>query len=212
MMRCTSGPSALDAVTKSTSHELVEAATDPFYYTKPAFSSADVEHAAWTLATVGEVADMCEFESKDGVRLGSFLAQRSWSNAAAAAGHDPCVPALAEPFFTAAPLMLEDVTLDDGTGTKGIKVPVGESRTVEIALDSDAATAAWRVDAKDSSAIFGGDKELELSLDRTTGVSGDVLHLTIKALRAGAYLGGSVFVIKSTLGATSHVAFGFVAN
>jgi len=213
IMRCESGPSALDAVTKSTSHELVEAATDPFYYTKPAFASADRDHAAWTLATVGEVGDMCELESQDGVRLGGFLVQRSWSNTAAAAGHDPCLPALAEPYFAAAPIMVEDVPVDDGLGstTKGIKVPVGESRTVDIALHSDGKTAAWRVDAKDSSAIFGGDKELELTLDRKTGVSGDVLHLTIKALRAGAY-GGSVLVLQSTLGTTSHVSFGFVAN
>lgn len=213
IMRCASGSKALDALTKSTSHELVEAASDPFYYTRPAFASADHDHAAWTLATVGEVGDMCELESQDGVRLGSFLAQRSWSNAAAAAGHDPCLPALAEPFFAAAPIMLDDVPIDDGTGTttKGMKVPVGESRTVDIVLHSDAKTAAWRVDAKDSSALFGGDKELELTLDRQTGVSGDVLHLTIKALRPGAY-GGSVLVLQSTLGATSHVAFGFVAN
>ncbi|CAN5903841.1 hypothetical protein BH11MYX4_BH11MYX4_33010 [soil metagenome] len=208
-----SGSGTLDAITKATSHELVEAVTDPFYYTKPAYASADPDHAAWTLATVGEVGDMCELEPQDGVRLGSFLVQRSWSNAAAAAGHDPCVPAVAGPYFTASPTLLDDVPIELGTATttKGIRVPVGESRTIEIALRSDGPTAAWRVDARDGAALSGGPKELDLTLDRKTGANGDVLHLTITARRPGSH-GGSLLVLTSTLGATSHVTLGFVAN
>jgi hypothetical protein len=214
-MRCVSGDKALDALTVSMSHELVEAATDPFYYTDPAFASADAAHAVYTLLTVGELGDMCEIEPAANARLvGSYDVQRSWSNVAAAAGHDPCVPAPAQPYFTAAPSLDDDVVIDTGQGTletKGIRVPVGETKTIDVVLYSDAATAAWRVEARDDSALVGGKKTLELSLDRDTGKNGDVLHLTIHALAAGRF-GGSALVLTSTDGTTKHVALGFVAN
>ena len=40
------------------SHELVEAATDPFPASDPAFYGADQANLVWTLTTGGEVADM----------------------------------------------------------------------------------------------------------------------------------------------------------
>jgi len=213
--RCETGSKALDAVTAAASHEIVEAATDPFYEDDPAFASADDAHAAWTLATVGEVSDMCALEPQAAGRLvGDFMVQRSWSNAAAAAGHDPCVPAVPGPFFSALPVLDESVSLDTGSSTlatKGVRVAVGETRTIDIALYSDAPTGAWQVSARDGSALFGGAKELELSFDRTTGNNGDVLHLTVRPLRAGRF-GGSILVVTSRSGPTQHVALGFVAN
>jgi hypothetical protein len=111
IFRCgRSGPSALDALTLATSHELVEAVTDPQPFADPAYISVDDDHAVFTIsAGGGEVADLCFFRDQTDYRPTSdhgfsYLVQRSWSNAAAATWQDPCVPAPAEvPYFGVAP-------------------------------------------------------------------------------------------------------------
>jgi len=72
------------------SHELIEAATDPFPITRPAFRVTERTNP-W-VAFGGEVADLCEVEGDPDWRENGFVAQRSWSNDAATAGRDPCVP------------------------------------------------------------------------------------------------------------------------
>lgn len=205
----------LDDVTVAAGHEIMEAATDPLYDTDPAFSATDRDHFIWTVTTAGEVADMCVFEPQANQRLvGSFMVERSWSNAAALAGHDPCVPAGTDPYFGAAVALEESVMMKAGSSkiaTKGVRVPVGQTRTVDVALFSDAPTDAFEVEALDGTEFFGGPKELDLSLDQTSGKNGDVVHLTIKPLRAGPW-GGSMLVLRSKLGAMGHVWAGFVAN
>lgn len=72
----------------STSHELIEAATDAHPDHEPAFQFAQDSQSAW-LVLGGEVADLCIGEDYiDGTRW----AARVWSNAAALAGTDPCIP------------------------------------------------------------------------------------------------------------------------
>ncbi len=214
--RCVSGDAAvLDEVTVATSHEILEASTDPLYLTNPAFDEEDPDHIIWTLATAGELADMCTLEPEANQRLvGSFLVQRSWSNISAFAGHDPCVPALAQPYFNAEANLANAVQLVTSQGavtTKGISVPVGQSATVDVMLYSDAPTAAWHVEALDTTALLGGEQELQFTWDSQTGANGDVLHLTITAVRAGPF-GGSALMLRSVLGATTHVSLGFVSN
>ena len=82
------------------SHEFIEAATDPFPNTQPAFTyfnpaQTTLPSAAWAL-TGGEIGDMCVYETALW-QQGGFSAQRIWSNAAAVAhpDGDPCVPSLA---------------------------------------------------------------------------------------------------------------------
>jgi hypothetical protein len=212
LARCSS---SLDAVTVATSHELIEASTDPHYYSAPAYAATDKDHFIWTVATAGEVGDMCDFEPQANQKLvGNFMVERTWSNAAAAAGHDPCVPAPSDPFFGVAADFKETVSIDTGKSkiaTKGIKVPIGQSRTVDVALFSDAPTEPFKVDALDGTVFFGGPAELELTLDSQTGQNGDVVHLTIKTLQAGPW-GGSMLVLRAKLGGTSHMWLGFVAN
>lgn len=205
----------LDGVTVAASHELIEASTDPHYDSGPAFASTDRDHFIWTLATAGEVGDMCDFEPQANQRLvGNFMVERIWSNIAAMAGHDPCVPALADPYFAAVGDFKESVAITSGsnkTTTKGIKVPVGETRTLDVDLFSDAPTDPFNVEAFDGTVLFGGSAELDLTLDAAMGQNGDVLHLTIKALKAGPY-GGSMLVLRAKNGSTSHITLGFVAN
>lgn len=84
------------SLTQSGSHELIEATTDPLPQTEtPAYLTVDQADFAWELVVGGgEVADMCAqvadaFFQPAGY---AYSVQRAWSNAAAAAGHDPCQP------------------------------------------------------------------------------------------------------------------------
>ena len=84
------GLTELETREMATSHELIEAATDPLPSNHPGFQLRDLT-SPW-LALGGEVADLCaRGDATDVWRDAGFVAQRSWSNAAAQVG-DPCVP------------------------------------------------------------------------------------------------------------------------
>ncbi|MBX7194577.1 MAG: hypothetical protein K1X94_21150 [Sandaracinaceae bacterium] len=95
------------------SHELIEAATDAFPISSPAWQTYPSETDPWTFG-IGcgiEVADLCVTPLQF-VREGGHAAQRSWSNRAAREGRDPCVPAVAgSPYFgvTASPTTAQHV-------------------------------------------------------------------------------------------------------
>jgi hypothetical protein len=93
------GLSEWQNVQRTASHELIEAATDPALAFDIA-TAADRDAAQALRAAVGEgeVGDVCTGTVID-VESG-FVAQRSWSNAAAASGADPCVPASPAPYFS----------------------------------------------------------------------------------------------------------------
>ncbi len=213
MPRCQGG---IDSLTVATSHELIEAATDPLPFTEGAFQDVDAEHAIWGFVPGAEVGDMCEFLSTAAdATVGGFRVQRSWSNASAAAGHDPCVPALDDPYQGAAPLFVEDLPFGNSQGqpitTKGVSIPVNTTKTIDIALFSDAETEDFTVRAFDASLIFGGQPELTFAFDQPSGHNGDVLKLSITRTRQGQ--GGSEFllVVGSQNQATS-MWWGFVGN
>jgi hypothetical protein len=199
------------------SHEFYEEATDP---RKDAWATVDAPHMAWALTPpFSEIGDMCVADAAQFIvpaDIGSTV-QRAWSNAAASAGHNPCVPAPdATPYFVATPVMPDVVpissTLEQWSGTtQGVHVPVGQARTIEVDLWSDAPVPPWRVRAYDLAYLQGGAPELSLSLDRAQGQSGDRLQLTITALKAGTD-GGSRFVVYSDDGVHDGFWFGYVAN
>jgi hypothetical protein len=210
---------SLDSLTIVTSHELVEAATDPLPFTQPAYQNTDTEHAIWMFVPGGELGDMCEYVAAAAQQLvGSYYVQRTWSNASAAGGHDPCVPALTTPYLTAAPVLAEDVSIDLGPPqgtltTKGITVPLGMSKTVEVDLFSDAPSADWTVKAFDAAPLAGNPNELTVALDKTSGHNGDKLMLTITRLRAPAMGGASEFVLSSRVNNMSvSLWWGFAAQ
>jgi hypothetical protein len=81
---------------------------------------------------------------------------------------------------------------------RGVRIPVGESRTIDVVLFSDAPTADWTVDAVDYASTYDGRAPaLRLALDRTTGNNGTRLKLTLTVLRADPTYGGEVFVLNS---------------
>lgn len=219
MPRCGGGLglTALDELTVAASHEIIEAATDPFVESDPAYQMTDVDHFLWTYFPGGEVADMCAYEKEVNQPLvGSFMVPRSWSNKSAKAGHDPCVPAIfGAPYFNASPDFKDTIKLGLGAqsvSTKGAKVPVGQTKTIDVRLFSDGPTQGpWNVDALDVASLRGQSPDLELSLDKGSGKNGDVLHLTIKALKTGQY-GVSMFILRSSQGMHEHMWYGAVGN
>ena len=155
------------AMTRIASHEIVEAATDP------------VPDTGWAALTTGrdsfgeaggiEVADLCTITSDlsaTQVQEGGFFFQRSWSNASARAGHDPCVPIPTDQvYFNSAPKE-DDVALR-----------IGESATLELQGFSDAPTADWSLDFLDGSES--GHDFLTVSSDRSTLNNGLRAKLTV---------------------------------
>lgn len=123
-----------DGVTLAASHEYAEAATDPFPMSRPAYVLPANGTTAWGLVG-GEVGDLCEWSQSSTLDSGYTVA-RIFSNSAAAAYHDPCVPGQAMPYYNVFPLEGEVLTGDAGT-------PV----TFTIEGFSDTRVADWRVSA-----------------------------------------------------------------
>ncbi len=188
------GLSGIDYVTAGLSHEWVEIATDPHYVTGPAFMQPDGKYSDWALTTGGEVADMCT--NRNGVYFKPsdlpFTVQRSWSNASALAGHDPCVPVADGAYFAAAPV-LPDIVHGTYGGqpfySEGVHVAVGQSTTIEVDLFSDAQTS----DAFGVKASAFASANLDFSWDTDSGVNGDKLSLTITRKGDGPVMTGADF-------------------
>ena len=145
----------------------------------------------------------------------AYLVQRSWSNRAAAAGLDPCLPAPASPYFATTPIVADPISFDSvdlgGTvATQGVKLANGESKVVDLKLWSSAPTGEWTIQALDKTELFGGPPSLSLVLDKSAGRNGDTLHLKITARNVGD--GGAAFWIVSKLGADSVLSGGMVAR
>jgi hypothetical protein len=84
-------PTCSSDVSIPVSHELIEAATDPFVGSAPGYRFSDPANP-FTYPTGGEVGDLCQGIS--GVYDGTYVAQRIWSNDLADAGvGSPCAPA-----------------------------------------------------------------------------------------------------------------------
>jgi hypothetical protein len=84
-------------LTEAASHEVIEAATDPF----PNNGWILTDGSPWSYLP-GEVGDLCNLQT---TVEGSTTLQRIYSNSAAQAGGSPCVPAASSPYYgvTASP-------------------------------------------------------------------------------------------------------------
>ena len=219
MPRC-SNSQTFDPVqytTVATSHELLEASTDPHPQSAGAYNTTDLDDIIWSLVPGGELGDMCETTHASFQQIvGPFMAQRTWSNASAAAGHDPCVPALSTPYVEAM-TNLPEIQVNAGgqmITTRGVQVPVGQSKTVEVDLYSDAPAPDWTVNAVDVASAYEMEApELSFSFDRTTGHNGDKLMLTIKRLKAASQFGISELWLQSQVnGQTIGTWFALVSQ
>ncbi len=230
------GMSVLDALTATESHELIEAVTDPYPMTNPAYADVDDGHLYWDEALGGgEIGDMCAqfsgvFTQFPGL---DYVVQRVWSNKAALAGGDPCVPPLAgEVYFAAAP-ELNDVALmiqGENIKVKAVQIPVGSSKTINLDLFSNASTGGpFSVHVDDGQVLQGGSALLSFSVGATStiacpagvpkssvcvgGENGQKIPLTITVKSAGQG-GGELFWVVSSLpgDANENIWIGLVTN
>lgn len=172
-----------DSLFAHTTHEIVEAATDPF---GDAFNFIADDDFAWGLAFGGtEVGDLCQLSSTDVfVEPGVGSIQREWSNAAAAAFDRPCVPGVDPPLVVAVPDARDTLTARfEGTShaLRGVKLTLGVPRTIDVHLASAAPTPPASVSV---SYLGDGTTPVLFALDRETGVDGDVVHLELTPIRA----------------------------
>jgi hypothetical protein len=142
-----------NVLTPAVSHELVEAATDPFPRSAPAFRGLDTEHALWGEAIGGaEVADLCANETPNLIVPDDvgYPVQRVWSNTSAGAGTGPCVPVpTGEIYFNCVASLpaRAQVTNQDGTTfmVPALAAPVGRPATAQVAFrGGNGVPATWR--------------------------------------------------------------------
>jgi hypothetical protein len=132
------GLSKLESLTLIASHEVMEAATDPHPETGWTFGALTKLSQSPYAATTGEVGDMCVGTE---IIEGLYTYQRIWSNTAADAGGDPCVPPVKDPFY--------NVTTDKNwypvtAGSSVTITPInnGASATLTVATPSTPGVAA----------------------------------------------------------------------
>ena len=147
------------------SHELIEASTDPFPMTAPAWVFQDFTQP-WTFVP-GEVGDLC---TETAVVQDGFLAQRIWSNDSAAAGQAPCAPVPDGPYFNVSP----------SPGDTAAVRP-GQTLTFQLTGWSTEAMEPWAVKLIPlyGAYAFGNAFVPELDLDRLILGNGEAATLTV---------------------------------
>jgi hypothetical protein len=211
------GFSAMDLLTTSTSHELLEAATDPEPANDPAYDELDDAHFYVELALLSEVGDLCSFSPSGYASYPDmpYKVQRIYSNQSALAGHNPCIPIPAgEVYFAAAPVLNDDVQVIGPNGPitmKGVNIDVGQSKTIDVDLFSDAPLGEWQVVAYDSNFLWGQPTNLSFSFDKDHGQNGDKLKLHIKVDSRGQD-GLETFVLYSIQGQQANIIAGLVST
>ncbi len=201
---CPVGGNRIDSMIDAASHEIGEAATDPYPEgtAQSGYRGIDNDHFAWEILNQlqNENGDMCEFpygvsDTTANEPLFAFPVQRLWSNASIAAGHDPCVPApSSEPYFNMTLLDPEAITVNMrvfGRGnitTKGYSIAVGETKTFDVGFYSDAKTDPWTLEAVEGNGIFGtGDSgTLEIKVFGVSGQNGQKAQIRVKVVAPGS--------------------------
>jgi hypothetical protein len=193
-------------------HEVVEAATDPFL-DDVAWEGTDDAHAAWTYADgPGELGDLCDLATTE-IWLddpSGFAVQRTWSNKAAAGGHDPCVGAGAEPFYETVPddpdsaIITFAGSVDAAGGprwfTKGTKIAVGATGTIKMrVLTDDPSAGPFTVAAEDFNTFYNsGAPYLTFTAISGQYMPDDVVTATVKVNGTDPGMsGGETYVVMT---------------
>lgn len=204
--RC--GLEPVSALTFAVSHELVEAATDPVL---TANNDLADPYSLWTLNFGGvEIGDMCQNLADPAYSEKNVgVVARVWSNAAAAAYNNPCVPAAPGPGFFSIPVhsQLQTVQLNNKLRSiEQIPVSAGQSVTVDVRmLSTTTPSPTWSVTPLEVPLPgTGGTNAPALNFSwveapgkqSATGQNGQTLHLKITANAAGP-LGYTSFRLQS---------------
>lgn len=213
--------SVMDTMTAAASHEIAETATNPRVLSMGAdLGVVDFDKAkylAWSLSTGdAEIGDLCEGKPESVVRGPAefpVMLQRLWSNKAAAAGHDPCIPAPATPFYSVTPIDLETVdvfvdTEQTATRGRGFRIGVGQKKTIQLGFFSDAPMPGpWTITAAEGSYFSPAENHrLAISVVKGTGDNGDVGSIEVTANRDSLGAGSAVLltVTSERAGLPSH--------
>ena len=212
------GASGATTTTVAASHELGEAAVDPFQ-NNPGWVHFDAPHLSWELFQQfnDENGDACEFYLDSAYLEGAadfpFNVQRQWSNVSAKAGKNPCVPTPSDVYFNTAPLALEDVTADlssvglpSSVKSKGYHVAVGETKTFAVGLWSEAKRTPWNLKVFEGNPAFGAvPSTMTLSIDTVKGQNGQKALVTVKVNSATKYRAGIVTVESYVFGQNHYM-------
>lgn len=181
------------ALTATASHEILEAATNPDPSRRGFAFTGGAATAGFTAAGV-EPVDPCGLLTRNThqTTASGFVVQRAWSNHAAARGTDPCVPLPNDRPYLALVPDRPTVRLRE-TGAR-----------VVVTLTAAASQHAdpWSVTAVDLTGEEDGRATVDLSLDRTRVSAGDVLTLTLTALRVPPGGRSIVGIVSRSAGAT----------
>lgn len=173
-----------DVVTSITSHELFEAATDPYISTATAWEGVDDPSETPYGGFYAELGDLCEGAGNVTPSDIGYPVQRMWSNAASAGAHDPCQPA-SEPYFRTA------------TTTPQVSLAPGATTTVDLVAFSDQPTSGpWTIKITSSWGQLAD--RLDLVLCRSSVQNGE--HVPLVISRDSAATNESTVQIESILG------------
>lgn len=173
------GQTDLQGLEITVSHEIIEAATDPQHATQT-YTILDAQ-SPWSTVP-GEVGDLCIGASM--YADGSYVAQRIWSNAAAAAGGDPCIPVSGAPYANASPR-------SDGF----LLAEAGASVSLTLTGWETAPTGSWALAAQPA---FTSGFTAGFALDKTSLKAGETVTATF-TIPAGTPSGYcSAFLVTSS--------------
>ncbi len=170
--------SAIQEITVAASHEFIEAATDAFPQQQEAYVLQDFLNP-WSFMP-GEVGDLCAFKF---TQEGNFAVQRIWSNTAAAASSEPCIPADPQaPYFNVSPSPAE---------SQGVSA--GQSITFQITGWSTKPVPNWSLQLIETM----GDFQPQVQLDRQTINNGVTANLTITVPPGTPQQSGAILLLIS---------------
>jgi hypothetical protein len=192
-LQCTEGSKSLfDLLTEVISHEVAEAASDPYPFTQP----------GWTNDTVlvgGEIGDLCvelttsyqaTFNDADaGASEEHYVVQRLYSQQAAASGKsDPCVPAPMTPYFNVALVPTDtNIKLDaaSGMGSAVIQVqPFAYGDVGEITWTLFGTGMVTGLTVAPKMGITHAGETIRVDVSATTKAKGQQLPLVVEAKSA----------------------------
>jgi hypothetical protein len=196
------GLTALQNLTETANHETVEAATDPF---GTGFAQADDDHAAWTYISGGEIGDLCEYADTANLLTPTgmtYAIQRTWSNAAALASNDPCVPGGTMSYYQTIPDAPDAATVPvfgANVATHVKKIASGATGTLTLHVyANDASAGPFTVRVDDWNAL--GQQPALLSITSPVGTfnSGDTVSLQVTVSGTDASLGNKAEAFQVT--------------
>ncbi len=149
------GETDIQTDTIASAGNIANVLTDPLSIDDPAYADPSWNGSGWEAVVGNMVGFLCQDPEGEWTTTPAdlgFTVPEIWSNAAAAAGSNPCrsYSDRSAPYFNAAPEIQGGIAAYPGEIMKGILVPAtGGSVTVPVRLFSDGPTRAWSLSAKE---------------------------------------------------------------